>query len=297
MNDFRGTGVAVVTPFQADLSVDISALQNIVRHLINGKVEYLVVLGTTGETATLNEEEKRKVINTIIEENAGRLPIILGVGGNDTLSIGKKLVAYSKEFAIDGILSVSPYYNKPSQEGIYQHYKHLAALTDLPIILYNVPGRTASNMNAETTLRLSELPNIVAMKEASGDFDQCMEIIRNKADDFHLLSGDDAIALPLISLGASGIISVTANSLPSLFSDMVRAALANDFVRARKLHYELLPLIALNFAEGNPTGVKYQMALQSICGSSVRLPLVEASPSLKTQMETALTSLKMSTIA
>ncbi|MFK7971500.1 MAG: 4-hydroxy-tetrahydrodipicolinate synthase [Bacteroidia bacterium] len=291
MNDFRGTGVAVVTPFQPDLSVDLVGLRNIVRHLIKGKVEYLVVLGTTGETATLSEEEKRKVIDTVFEENAGKLPIVLGVGGNDTRTIGKKLVSYSQAYQLDGILSVSPYYNKPSQEGIYQHYQYLSGLTALPFILYNVPGRTASNVSAETTLRLSELPNIVAMKEASGNLEQCMEIIRHKAGNFQLLSGDDPMALPLISLGASGIISVTANALPLQFSNMVRAALSGDFEQARRLHYELLPLINLNFVEGNPVGVKCQMALQALCGAEVRLPLVAASQDLRKKMRLALSNI------
>lgn len=292
MNHFRGTGVAVVTPFQPDLSVDFAGLRKIIRHLIKGQVDYLVALGTTGETATLNETEKRKVIETIIDENAGKLPIVLGVGGNNTLAIGKQLQAYCRDFELDGILSVSPYYNKPSQEGIYQHYRYLSGLSELPFILYNVPGRTASNMLAETTLRLSEIPHIVAMKEASGNMEQCMEIIRNKADDFELLSGDDAMALPLISLGGGGIISVTANSLPALFSQMVHAALASDLSLARKLHYSLLPLIGLNFAEGNPTGVKYQMALEGLCEPTVRLPLVAASTSLQTQIEAAWSTLK-----
>lgn len=288
MNDFRGTGVAVATPFQPDLSVDLVGLKNIVRHLIEGKVDYLVVLGTTGETATLSEEEKRKVIDTIFEENAGKLPIVLGVGGNATHTIGKNVVSYSQAYQLDGILSVSPYYNKPSQEGIYQHYQYLSGLTDLPFILYNVPGRTASNVSAETTLRLSEIPNVVAMKEASGNLEQCMEIVRHKAEDFQLLSGDDVLALPLISLGASGIISVTANALPLQFSNMIRAALSGDFEQARRLHYELLPLINLNFIEGNPIGVKCLMSLQALCGAEVRLPLVLASQGLRENMKLAL---------
>ncbi|MEL7534137.1 MAG: 4-hydroxy-tetrahydrodipicolinate synthase [Bacteroidota bacterium] len=292
MNNFRGTGVAVVTPFQPDLSVDTTGLRKIIRHQIAGQVDYLVVLGTTGETATLNANEKRKVIETIIDENAGQLPIVLGVGGNNTHAIGEQLKQYCKEYKLDGILSVSPYYNKPSQEGIYQHYRYLSELTDLPIILYNVPPRTASNLLAETTLRLAELPNIVAMKEASGKLDQCMEIIRNKPSDFALLSGDDPLALPLISLGADGIISVTANSLPGAFSQMVRAALAGDFALARKLHYDLLPLIGLNFAEGNPVGVKYLLALQGLCEPIVRLPLVSATEDLQSQMKMAWAALQ-----
>ncbi|MEM6344556.1 MAG: 4-hydroxy-tetrahydrodipicolinate synthase [Bacteroidota bacterium] len=287
MNNFRGTGVALATPFLPDLSVDTTGLRNLVRHQIAGQVDYLVVLGTTGETATLSEAEKRLVIETIIDENAGQLPIVLGVGGNNTKDLGEQLQKYPKDYSLDGILSVSPYYNKPSQEGIFQHYRYLSDLTDLPIILYNVPPRTSSNMLAETTLRLAEIPNIVAMKEASGKLDQCMEIVRHKPEGFALLSGDDALALPLISLGAEGIISVTANSLPGPFSQMVKAALAGDFDSARQLHYDLLPLIGLNFAEGNPAGVKYQLALQGLCEPSVRLPLVAATEPLRQKMQSA----------
>ncbi|MEL6653733.1 MAG: 4-hydroxy-tetrahydrodipicolinate synthase, partial [Bacteroidota bacterium] len=197
------------------------------------------------------------------------------------------------DYSLDGILSVSPYYNKPTQEGIYQHYRYLAGLTDLPIILYNVPPRTSSNVSAETCLRLAEIPNIVAMKEASGNLDQCMEIIRHKPDGFSLLSGDDALALPLISLGGDGIISVTGNAFPAMFSEMVRFALAGDFISARALHYQLLPLIKLNFKEGNPAGVKEQMRQRQICQGEVRLPLVAATSGLSKEISAAMSQLSL----
>ncbi len=282
MKTFRGTGVALVTPFQSDFSIDLSGLRKLVNYLIHERVEYLVVLGTTGESATLTADEKQLVIEVVLEENRNRVPIVLGVGGNDTSVLCRSISQYSRMFPLDGILSVSPYYNKPSQEGIYQHYKALASATDLPVILYNVPGRTASNMEAETTLRLAhDCDNIVAVKEASGNLDQCMKIIREKPLGFHLISGDDALTLPLISLGAEGVISVTANAFPRMFGDMCRAALAGNVEKARHLHYQLLPLIGLNFREGNPTGVKCELSFLNLCKDIVRLPLVGASDHLK----------------
>jgi 4-hydroxy-tetrahydrodipicolinate synthase len=294
MNLFHGTGVAVVTPFLSDRSLDLTALRRLTNHLISGGIEYLVVLGTTGEVATLNEDEQKLVIETVLEENQGRVPVVIGVGGNDTRKICKTASAYSEQFDIQGLLSVSPYYNKPSQEGIYQHYKAFAQATDLPIILYNVPPRTASNMSATTSLRLAhDFANIVAIKEASGDLEQCMHILREMPDGFTLLSGDDALTIPLISLGAAGVISVTANAFPRMFSDMTRAALSGDFEQARHLFYRLMPLINLNFAEGNPAGVKCELACQEICQDQVRLPLVAASDELKENIASAIQKLPL----
>lgn len=281
MNPFSGTGVALITPFTDDLQIDIPALRSVTRNMIRGKVDYLVVLGTTGESATLSSEEQLTVIETIQDENAGQLPIVLGVGGNNTREISRKAEAWTQRFDPEGILSVSPYYNKPSQEGIYQHYKQVSEHTDRPIILYNVPGRTSSNVSAETCLRLAhDIGHIVAMKEASGNPEQIMEIIAGRPTGFSVLSGDDLLVLPYVALGGDGIISVTANALPAKFSNMVRASLEGNWDLARKLHYEMLTLIQLNFAEGNPTGVKTLMNLLGICKPGVRLPLVKATDQL-----------------
>lgn len=286
MQKFFGTGVAIVTPFTQDLQVDIPALRRVTENQIEGKVEYLVVLGTTGESATLTPEEKTLVIETIFDQTDGRIPIVLGAGGNDTASICKQVEKYTRTYEADGILSVSPYYNKPSQEGIYQHYKAVAGATDLPVILYNVPPRTSSNVSAETTLRLAhDCSNVVAMKEASGSLEQCMAIIRDKPEGFQLLSGDDVLSIPLISLGGEGTISVTANALPADFSEMVRAAMAGDYAKANEIFYRIFPLIQLNFREGNPVGVKTLMSILGLCENHVRLPLVKGSSELERLMK------------
>ncbi|MGV3630789.1 MAG: 4-hydroxy-tetrahydrodipicolinate synthase [Bacteroidota bacterium] len=276
---FSGTGTALVTPFNEDLSIDFEALKTLVRLQIEGGTDFLVVQGTTGESPTLSQKEKEAVLNCVIEENNGKLPVVYGVGGNNTKKVAEALKLVPK--GVDGILSVSPYYNKPVQEGIFQHYKYVAESTDLPVILYNVPGRTGSNVTAETTLRLAEIQNIVAMKEASGNFDQIMEIIRCKPENFALLSGDDAITLPLIAAGASGVISVVSNALPELFGKMVKASLANDFSTARKAHYDLLLITRLFFEEGNPGGVKVGLSVRNILKNKMRLPLFPVSKSLE----------------
>lgn len=286
MSQFAGTGVAIITPFDSQGEVDSHALRKVVQHLTTGKVEYLVVLGTTGESPTLSDAEQQQVIEIIQDENQGRLPIVLGIGGNNTRAVCKKVEKWTRLFQPDGILSVSPYYNKPAQAGLYEHFHKIASHTDLPIILYNVPARTGSNISAKTTLRLAiDCPNIVAIKEASGDLEQIMNILASKPADFEVLSGDDLLAMPMISCGAAGIISVTANALPLQFSDMVRASLKGNFEEARKLHYALLPLMQLNFAEGNPVGVKAMMNIQGICERFVREPLFPASESLIADMK------------
>lgn len=289
MNDWiSGTGVALITPFTAEGAVDHPALERVVNHLIEGQVDYLVVLGTTGEAATLSQDEKQAVIRTVVESNAERLPIVLGVGGNNTLEVVKQISYHQDSWDVQGFLSVSPYYNKPTQEGIYQHYAAIASESKLPVILYNVPGRTASNITAATTLRLAHtFPNIVAVKEASGDLGQCMDIIDRKPSDFHLISGDDILTLPLIALGASGVISVAANAFPGAFSEMVDCAIQGDSIEARVRHYNLLKLINLNFVEGNPAGVKVLMEFQDLCLKEVRLPLVGASKELVSRMKIA----------
>ena len=289
MKLFSGTGVAVVTPFREDLTPDFPSLRRIINHLIDGKVEYLVVMGTTGESVTLNQSEQNQVLETFLETSDKRVPIVMGVGGNNTQSICKKAEELSSKYPLDGILSVSPYYNKPTQAGIYQHYKALSESTDLPIILYNVPGRTASNVSPETTLALAhDCDNIVATKEASGNLPQVMEIIQDKPEGFLVLSGDDSLALPFIGIGADGVISVIGNALPLPFSNMVRAALEGDFKLAQQIHYDLLDLMNLNFVEGNPAGVKMLMNLMGLCEPYVRLPLIAASESLRNKLQQAL---------
>ncbi len=280
MQQFKGVGTALVTPFHKDFSIDFESLKRLVEFQIEGGTDFLVVQGTTGESPTLSAAEKQQVLEAVAEANNKRLPIVYGVGGNNTMEVAAKLKEVDTSI-VNGILSVSPYYNKPTQEGIFQHYKHLSESTDLPIILYNVPGRTASNVLPETTLRLAEISNIVAMKEASGNMEQIMEIIKNKPSDFLLLSGDDALTLPIIACGGDGVISVVSNGLPEKFGKMVHSALEDDLIVARKLHYELLHITKLFFAEGNPGGIKEALVYRGIMEDYMRLPLVNVSEDLK----------------
>ncbi|MEM6262275.1 MAG: 4-hydroxy-tetrahydrodipicolinate synthase [Bacteroidota bacterium] len=282
MDSLIGTGVAVVTPFDEQQQVDLPALRRIIRHLIAGKVEYLVALGTTGESVTLSPTESDLVVQTFMEEAAGKVPVVVGVGGNNTASLCEKVAHFTRKFAPAAILSVSPYYNKPTQEGLYQHYKAVAGATHLPVILYNVPGRTSMNLQADTTLRLAnDVANIVAIKEASGNFEQCMKLIENRPPGFLVISGDDFLTLPLVALGFDGVISVIANAFPGDFSEMVRLGRLDRTDDARQIHYQLLPLMHLAFEEGNPAGIKAIMEAQGLCNRRVRLPLIEASEELK----------------
>lgn len=267
-------GVALITPFKSDESVDFDALARLVEYQIKNGTDYLVVLGTTAETPTLTEQEKEDVTRFVIQCAAKRIPIVLGVGGNNTKAVVEKLK--TADFTgIDAILSVTPYYNKPSQEGIYQHYAAIAKASPLPIILYNVPGRTGVNMLAETTLRLAkEFSNICAIKEASGNFSQIDDIIKNKPADFMVISGDDGITFPLITLGAVGVISVIGNAFPREFSRMVRLGLQGDYKSARLIHHHFNELIQLLFVEGNPAGVKSMLAVMGFIDNTLRLPLV-----------------------
>ncbi|TCD02171.1 4-hydroxy-tetrahydrodipicolinate synthase [Pedobacter frigidisoli] len=281
MNKFQGTGVALVTPFNADGSVDYNGLKNLINHLVDGGIDYLVSLGTTGETATMTKEEKKKVWAFTAEINNNRLPLVAGIGGNNTLAVAEDIKAFDTT-GYGAILSVSPYYNKPTQEGIYHHYKYLSEIAPLDLILYNVPGRTASNMSPETICRLAnDFENIIGIKDACGSFDQFNQIMRDKPADFLLISGDDPITLPMIALGASGIISVVGNALPKQFSDMVRQCLAGEFKSALPAHLSLVEFTRLAFAEGNPAGVKAALKHLNICGDTVRLPLVKASSGLE----------------
>ena len=274
MNKFKGTGVALVTPFRKEGEVDFNALQKLVEFQIENGVNYLVVQGTTGESVTLTDEEKVSVLEYIIDVAKNRVPIVLGVGGNNTSNVVQQIKKFNSN-RIDAYLSVSPYYNKPSQAGIVAHYGQIAQATEKAIILYNVPGRTGSNMTAETTLTLANTyANIIAVKEASGNLEQIMEIIKNKPSDFLVISGDDALTLPHIACGGDGVISVVANAFPKRFSSMVDYALKGDLEKAKTLHYELFPIIQQLFADGNPGGIKYVLKLISVGEDHMRLPLV-----------------------
>ncbi len=284
MKKFHGTGVALVTPFNADGSVDYEGLKNLINYMVHGKVEYLVSLGTTGEASTLNKNEKKKIWEFTAEINNGRLPLVAGIGGNNTAELIEEIKAFEAN-GYDAILSASPYYNKPTQEGIYQHYKAISEASALDILLYNVPGRTASNLSPETTCRLAhDFKNIIATKEASGSFDQFNQIMRDKPEDFLLISGDDPIALPMISLGAAGVISVIGNALPKQLSDLIRLSLEGSFAQALPAHLGLIEFTRLVFAEGNPAGVKAALKYLDICGDKVRLPLVNVSADLEQQI-------------
>lgn len=267
-------GVALVTPFKKDKSIDLPALISLVERQIAAGTDYLVVLGTTGETPTLTNEEKMLVRQTVIKTAAGRVPLVLGVGGNDTMSLQRQLENDNFD-GFSAILSVVPFYNKPSQEGIYRHYEAIACASPLPVVLYNVPGRTGVNMIAETTLRLQrDFPNIIGIKEASGNFVQIEEIIKNKRPDFQVISGDDGITYPLITLGAEGVISVIGNAFPAEFGKMVRLCLEGRFTEALKIHFEFTELFNLMFVDGNPAGVKCALNSLGLIDNELRLPLV-----------------------
>lgn len=281
MKALLGTGVALITPFTKEFKVDVDGLKRVVDFNIENGVDYLVVLGTTGESATLSTEEKELVIDTVIKVNNGRLPLVLGIGGNNTATILEEFKSRDLS-AFTAVLSVSPMYSKPSQEGIYQHFAAIAKASEKPIILYNVPGRTASNMLPETVIRLAnDFENIVAIKEAAGDLVQAMRLIDGCPEDFLVISGDDMIALPMILAGGAGVISVIGQGLPADFSEMVRQGLAKNVVNAYDLHYKIAPSIDYIFAEGNPAGIKCMLHRLKICEATVRLPLVGVSKPLE----------------
>ena len=281
MQKFYGTGVALVTPFKSDLSVDYDALNKLVEYNIENGTDYLVISGTTGESGTITKEEKNAIVNAIVEVNGGRVPLVLGIGGNNTAEVINELKS-SDLSSIDAILSVAPYYSKPTQEGFYQHFKAISMASPKPIILYNVPGRTAKNMLPETTLRLArDFENIIAVKEAGNITQQYLELLKDKPEDFLIISGDDDLAVGVVLAGGAGVISVIGQGLPKEFSKMIRLALEGKAKEAYSIHFKLMDVVGYIFEENNPAGVKAVLDCLGICNKEVRLPLVEASPILQ----------------
>jgi 4-hydroxy-tetrahydrodipicolinate synthase len=290
MQKFIGMGVALITPFKEDLSIDLEALKKLVNFNIENGTNYLVINGTTGESATITEDEKQLIIDVIVKENNSRVPLVLGVGGNNSIAVANEI--RSRDFTgIDGILSVAPYYSKPTQEGFYQHYKLLAEATDLPIILYNVPGRTAKNMDPETILRLAkDFKNIVGVKEAGNNIQQYNKLIKNKPEDFLIISGDDDLALGVTLAGGAGVISVIGQAYPSEFSKMIQIGLAGNNKSAYAIHFKLMDIIDYIFEENNPAGIKTVLQELNICKNQVRLPLVKASKELEQKISNYITN-------
>jgi 4-hydroxy-tetrahydrodipicolinate synthase len=292
MKKFRGTGVAIVTPFKNDTSIDFAALGRVVNHVITGGVNYIVVLGTTGESVTLTKDEKKAIISYVVEVTDNRVPLMLGIGGNNTQEV-INCIRQSNLSGIEGILSVAPYYNKPNQRGLLQHFKAIATCSPLPVILYNVPGRTASNITSETCLELAhDCENVVGIKEASGDIAQVMRIIKGKPDNFSVISGDDMMTLSIIAAGGAGVISVLANAFPSATSDLVSNALKSNFKSAREIQLRYLELIDLLFIEGNPAGVKAMLNMMNVCQNTLRLPLVPVQRTIYTRIQKAIEEVK-----
>ena len=289
MNKLIGTGVALITPFKSDLSVDVEALSNLVKNQIGNGINYLVVLGTTGESATLSKSEKDLVVNTVIKANNGNIPLVLGIGGNNTAALAEEL-KFTDLSEFEAILSVSPYYSKPTQEGIYQHYKILSEASKKPVIIYNVPGRTASNVLPATVLRLAQdFKNIIGIKEAAGDVVQAMKLIAILPKDFLVISGDDMVTLPIILAGGHGVISVIGQGLPSEFSKMVQLGLEGKVKEAYQIHYKIMHAIDLIFSEGNPVGIKSLLHSKKACENVLRLPLVKSSDKLKGEIDVFIT--------
>ncbi len=280
----KGTGVALVTPFKSDMQIDFDALEKIINHVINGGVEYVVALGTTGEAPTLSKDEKKKVYAFIAEKVNGRVPCVAGIGGNYTQEVIETIKAFNFD-KYDAILSVSPYYNKPNQDGIYLHYMEIAKIAPKPVIIYNVPGRTGSSVSAATTLKLANASgNFIATKEASGNAEQFMDILKDKPVGFSVISGDDNLTLPYLSMGMSGVISVIANAFPKAYSDMVRAGLKGDFETGRKLHFQLYDAMKTIFMDGSPGGIKVILNEMGLCENYVRLPLAPVNKELEAKL-------------
>ena len=291
MKKFKGTGVAIVTPFKSDSSIDFAALGRVIDHCIKGGVNYIVALGTTGESVTLSKDEKKAIISYVVEAIDCRIPLIVGIGGNNTQEVINS-VRHSALTGVDGVLSVAPYYSKPTQRGIFQHFKSIANSSPLPIILYNVPGRTACNISADTCLELAHAcDNIVATKEASGDITQIMKIIKGKPENFNVISGDDMMTLPVIAAGGIGVISVLGNAFPAQTSELVNHALKSNFKSAREMQFRMLELIELLFIEGNPAGVKAMLNIMNICSNNLRLPLVPVSRIVYSRIQKAVDEL------
>ena len=291
-NLFSGTGVAIVTPFKRSGAIDFDAFEKIIEHVVNGGVNYIVLLGTTGESATLSKQEKKTLIKFTVKFLNGRIPLVLGMGGNDTNEIILSIHATPFQ-GVDAILSVCPYYNKPQQEGVYQHFKTIAEASPVPVILYTVPGRTGSNISASTTLRLArDCDNIAGIKEASGNLDQIFQVIAHRPEGFLVISGDDALTLPLIASGADGVISVTANAYPSMVAGIVEHTMAGKLKEARLLHYQLLELTNSLFADGSPSGIKAALEIKKLCENVVRLPLVHVSDEAYSRIHQAIKKLE-----
>lgn len=289
--DLQGTGVALVTPFHKQGNIDFTSLGRLIDHTIEGGVDYLVILGTTSEYPTLSSQEQLAVVEFTIEKVENRVPVVLGMGGNDTRSLVDK-IRHTDLSSIAAILSVAPYYNKPNQKGLYAHYKAIAEASNTPIILYNVPGRCGVNMTAETTLQLAnDFSNIIGIKEASGNMAQCMEILANKPQGFTVVSGEDALVLPMIALGAQGVISVAANAYPNIMSELVTHSLKSNMKKARAVHEKLLPFSNAIFDEGNPTGIKAALEIMGICQNNLRLPLVKSSKQLYSKLQTIINNI------
>lgn len=285
MKKFKGTGVAIITPFKNDSSIDFAAFGRIINHVINGGVNYIVAMGTTGEASTLTKDEKKAIISYVVETVDSRIPVVIGIGGNNTQEVING-IRYADLNGVDGILSVAPYYNKPNQRGLFQHFKAIATCSPIPVILYNVPGRTNCNISSETCLELAhECENIVAVKEASGDITQIMKIIKGKPENFSVISGDDMMTIPVIAAGGSGVISVLANAYPAQCSELVNHSIKNNYKSAREIQFRFIEMIELLFLEGNPAGVKAILNIMNLCQNTLRLPLVPASRTLITRIQ------------
>ena len=288
MKRFKGTGVAIVTPFKNDYSIDFTALGRVINHVISGGVNYIVALGTTGESVTLSKDEKKAIISYVVEAIDNRVPLIVGIGGNNTQEIINS-VRHSNLEGVDGILSVAPYYNKPSQKGLFQHFKAIATSSPLPLIIYNVPGRTSCNISSDTCLELAHAcENIIGVKEASGDISQIMRIIKGKPDNFLVISGDDMMTIPIIAAGGAGVISVLANAFPAQISELINHSLKYNFKTAREIQFRFLEMTDLLFIDGNPSGVKAMLNILDICQNNLRLPLVPVSRPVYTRIQKAI---------
>lgn len=292
MNQFKGTGVALITPFKADKTIDFNALEKLINHCIQNGVDYFVVLGTTGETPVLSKDEKDAVWEFVAQVNNNRLPLVAGMGGNNTAELIQEMQQFKFKHRYQAFLSVTPYYNKPSQAALVEHYKAVTSLSPLPIILYNVPGRTGINMLPSTTLKIAnECKNVIAIKEASGNMQSCFELVKNKPANFLVLSGDDDLVMPQMAIGMDGVISVAAQCYTSDFCKMVKSAMSNDYNTSRTLHYKLIDGVNLLFKEGNPVGVKAALHHLDICENELRLPLIAASAELNSQIKNFITQL------